>query len=162
MSSVFRKGLNVTGGFVSAPPRVENNKRQLKKTSRISRGSCGGSAAPSMDAADEPHHFAEDGHLGKQNGLHEVIFRLKADIILFLVKALHGGLFIRGHGHDDVAVVRGGLLPDDDVVLVEDAGIDHAVPLYGKDEMLAVAHHFFGKGNVFLNVFHGGDDRKSV
>ena len=48
-----------------------------------------------------------------------------------------------------------GLLADDDVVAVEDAGVDHRVAPHPEHEQLAVAGEVLGEGQQLLDVLLG-------
>ena len=61
---------------------------------------------------------------------------------------LHGGLLAGDAGDDGVAGVGGGLLAHDDVVTVEDAGVDHRLAAHPQHEELAVAGEVLGRGSV--------------
>src|SRR3954452_19396795 len=65
---------------------------------------------------------------------------------------LDGALFAGKAGDDDVALLGRGLRSGDDVVAVEDAGVDHRVAPYAEHEQVAVASEVGGQRQQLLDV----------
>lgn len=140
---------------------------ELQKTLEIVMNNMGGRrvAGPS---ASEP---AEDGDdlavdrdiLGVEVHLVEIgVRRPEHDLVAAAEEGLHGALLAGDTGHDGVAAVGRGLLADDDVVAVEDAGADHRVAPHADHEELAAAGEVLGEGQALLDVLgreHAGAGR---
>ena len=89
----------------------------------------------------------------EDNGIHSVIFGLKADIAFFFVEGFDcGGILHKSH--HDISVGGSGLLSYQHLVTVKDAGIYHAFALDTKKKALLVGHIFCREGEVILYVLH--------
>ena len=71
------------------------------------------------------------------------------------LKVLTVRLVVGDPGHHDVAVVGVGLLADDHVVAVEDAGVDHRLPPDPQHEDRARAGEVLGQREQLLDVLAG-------
>ena len=71
-----------------------------------------------------------DGRIGR-------IGRFQEEVLAVLPQALDCNFFSQEYD-DNLARVRGVLLPHDDVVALEDALVDHAISLHSQGEMCAL------------------------
>ena len=117
----------------------------MKKLIKISKDS--------LDLADNRAIIDDDR-------IHEVIFRLKSDMILLLVKSLNRGLCLKGalyHCYDDISVCRGLIFLHNQVITVVDTGIDHAVSVHYKQEVVAISDKPGGEWNAVFDILLGQD-----
>ena len=83
------------------------------------------------------------------------------DLVTMAVEALDRGL-VPEQGDDDVAVLRDRLLANDDVVAIENALLDHAVPLHPQQKAVRRGRQEFrGEGRTSWNVLIGQNRRAS-
>jgi hypothetical protein len=107
-----------------------------------------------------PYNFQEfsdnDGFriaFPNQNGLHAVVFRLKADVIAFIVKAFQ----CRGivdQRNDDFPVFGGWLGPDQGKIPIQYVRLDHALSPDLQKETSIALHPFRGNGAVAFDIFN--------
>src|SRR5690348_4882856 len=87
--------------------------------------------------------------------LERVVLRLQADPPVLaeepLDRRLVGNLVFARQRRDDVAVARILLAPHDDVVPVEDPGVDHRVAAHPEDELLAAPSQWLGNAYIALD-----------
>src|SRR5205807_290594 len=110
-------------------------------------------------APDQRDDFAVDGHLfGPEDEVdHGRVGRAEHDLVALAGEGLDRGLLAGDAGDDDVALLGGGLLTDDDVVAVEDAGLDHGVAPHAEHEHRALAGEVGREREDLLHVL-GGED----
>ncbi len=94
--------------------------------------------------------------LAHDDGLEKIVFRLQANGAVFAVIPLDGGLVL-DHRDDDLAVFSRLLLAHDDVIAVENAGVDHAGALDGEDEVFAFAQQFDRQHHLLVDFLQRGD-----
>src|SRR5690606_17432427 len=142
---------------------------------RLRRGACGrgpdrragrrgGPAAPARrprgwrGAGSEPAQHRHDPAVDPDlvgvelHRLEAGVRRLEHDLAVAPVEGLDRRLVARDAGHHDVPRVGGRLRPADDVVAVEDAGLDHRVAPDPEHEQLALAGEVDGEGEQLLDV----------
>ena len=93
------------------------------------------------DLARVEHHLVERRVLGPQH-----------DLVAAAEERLDRRLLAGDAGDDGLAVLGRGLAAHDDVVAVEDAGLDHRVAAHAQHEEVAVAGEVFGDGQRLLDV----------
>ena len=76
------------------------------------------------EAADQSDNFAEDDHFVDNDVLHGLVFRMKNKMFVFAEKSFDGRAVIK-KGDNDVSVICGLLLTNDDFIAVVNSGIDH-------------------------------------
>ena len=118
--------------------------------------------------AKEADNLSENLNRGDDDRLHCVVFRLKAEMAVLFIKALDRRI-VFNQRDDNLAVVRIGLPAHDDVVIIEDAGLNHAVTADAKDKVLAFANQIHREHHLFIDAFfcedgltggNAADDRK--
>ena len=77
--------------------------------------------------------------------------RQQPDVAVLALERLDGGLAV-DHRGDDVAVLGGRLLADDDVVAVADRGVDHRVADDLEQEQRALADQLLGQREDVLDA----------
>ena len=88
---------------------------------------------------------------------HGGVRRAQHDLVALAGERFDRGLLAGDAGDDDVALLGGGLLADDDVVTVEDAGLDHRVAPHPQHEHRAFTGEVGREGEDLLDVL-GGED----
>ena len=109
--------------------------------------------------AEQSDHLAEDLHMVCDDGLHGIIFRLKAVMPVFLEESFDGG-GIFYEGYDDIVILSGRSFLDDHHVTVIDADVDHAVAFHMEHKGVFGANKLRKHGKVVFNVL-SSDDRLS-
>ena len=77
------------------------------------------------------------------------------DFATFASECFDRGLVAGDPRHDDVAVVGRLLLTGDDVVAIENAGLDHRVAADAQHEQITFAREIGGEGQEFFDIFLG-------
>jgi hypothetical protein len=91
------------------------------------------------EEAEYPVNLSEDLAVVYNDGLHGVVFRLKADVTVLFVEGFYGCRVI-DEGHYHVAVFRCAAGVDKHSVPVQDTGIDHGFTPYIQNKGFAMRH----------------------
>lgn len=101
---------------------------------------------------DKTYDLAEDGYFVEDEIFHVVVFGVQNVFAVALVETLDRRAVL-DEGDDYFAVFGGVLLPDDELVAVENADLNHGVALDGEHEHVVRAEHVGGNGEVVLVIF---------
>ena len=73
---------------------------------------------------------------------------------VLLIIPLNRG-FVVNQGDNDLAVLSIGLAADDDIIIIQDTSVDHAVTPYTQHEQLAIADKLGRQGENGLRILLG-------
>ena len=110
------------------------------------------------EGSDDGDDLAEDGGLVAGDGGVVLVVGQQPHVSIRDRQLFHGGLAV-DHGCHELAVAGVVLGADDDVVAVEDAGIDHGSAGDLEHEEVAVTRHGGGQAENLFDVLLGGDGR---
>lgn len=109
--------------------------------------------------AVETDDLTENGDVSRDNRLIVIIFRLETDMISLAVVTLYRCFLTTYECNDDITVVRGILLCDDEEISFLDPRIDHGITADGQDETRDVSNELCRKGEHRFDIFLCDDRR---
>ena len=107
----------------------------------------------SVVASYDGDYFSEDFHRIDDDGFVIVVFRLEAEMTVFLIEAFYGGGIFH-KGDDDLAVSCFGSAADDYDIAVKDSAFYHGVAVNMESKKIRGIARI---GNVFVNFFFRKD-----
>ena len=93
-----------------------------------------------IQISENSFDFSDYGNVLGNDRVHEIILRLKSDVIRFLIESLHccaGFISVIDKCYNDLSVVSFMRFLNDEIVSVIDAYVDHAVTVNGEYKVVA-------------------------
>ena len=113
--------------------------------------------AVSVQIAEYASDDTENFYIPHENRTHGGIRRLQAYVIFFSVECFYSSFAFKAvyHSDDDLSVESGILLADENIISVEDSGLDHTFPFDSQHEMFSVSadvasRNRKGVGDIFF------------